>query len=264
MTLLLFSKLVRLLLKEKMEYRADFVLSAFAQIISYAGDYIVIWLFMKQFNSIAGWNWPEIALLYSIGLFTYALGASFSFVQMSGLEGQVREGTFDTLLIKPVNPYLYLISRGFNLAYIAHISISGTVLIWAIAQLNIQWAWTDYLYLLLALISGAMIHAGLLTAIGATTFVWVRTGYLFSLFFHLKEFISYPLPIFGTVVQLLLTVGVPLAFVNFYPAAFLLSYETSLIPHWAKWLVPLAGPLIYGLGYRFWMYGANKYQGAGG
>lgn len=264
MTLQLFGKLVRLLLKEKMEYRGDFLLSACAQIISYAGDYIIIWLFMKRFNTLAGWGWSEIALLYSIGLFTYALGASFSFVQMRELEGQIRQGTFDIMLIKPVNPYLYLVSRGFNLAYIAHISISGSVMIWAILQLNVNWTWIDYLYLIIALLSGAMIHAGLLTAIGAVSFIWVRTGFLFSIFFRLKEFISYPLPVFGTMVQLLLTVGVPLAFVNFYPAAFLLSNDTALLPHWAKWLIPLAGPVCYGLSYRFWMYGASKYQGAGG
>ncbi|WP_158630013.1 ABC transporter permease [Cohnella sp. AR92] len=264
MTIQLFGKLVRLLMKERMAYRADFILSAFAQIISYAGDYIVIWLFIEQFHNLAGWTWPEIAFLYSIGLFSYAIGASFSFVQMRELEGQVKQGTFETILIKPVNPYFYFVSRGFNLAYIAHIAISGSVLIWAMIKLGLQWTWLDYVYLILALIGGALIQAGLLTAIGAMSFIWVRTGFLFSLFFRLKDFISYPLPIFGSFVQLLLTVGVPLAFINFYPAAFLLSKEALLIPQWAMWAVPAVGPVCYWISYRFWMYSANKYQGAGG
>jgi len=264
MTIQLFSKLVRLLLKERMEYRADFILSAFAQIIAYAGDYIVIWLFMQKFNTIAGWTWPEIAFLYSLGLFTYALGASFSFVQMRELESQVKQGTFDSILIKPVNPYLYLVSRGFNLAYIAHIAISGSVLVWAILKMNISWGIGSYLYLAVVMISGAMIHAGILTAIGAVSFKWVRTNFLFNLFFRLKEFISYPLPIFGTFIQIILTVVVPLAFVNFYPASYLLSNDAALLPQWAMWVVPAVGPLCYWAGYKFWMHGVNKYQGAGG
>ncbi|WP_341280154.1 ABC-2 family transporter protein [Paenibacillus sp. FSL H8-0537] len=264
MTLQLFGKLVRLLLKERMEYRADFILSAFAQIIAYAGDYIIIWLFIQRFNTIAGWTWPEIALLYSIGLFTYALGASFSFVQMRELESQVRQGTFDILLIKPVNPYLYLVSRGFNLGYIAHILISGSVLIWSISKLNMQWTLSEYIYLMLVVVSGAMIYAGILTIIGAVSFIWIRTNFMFTLFFKLKDFIAYPLPIFGTFIQLLLTALVPLAFVSFYPAAFLLSNDATLLPQWAMWMVPIVGPLCYWAGYRFWMYGANKYQGAGG
>jgi ABC-2 type transport system permease protein len=264
MTFQLFTKLVRLLMKERLEYRADFFLSIIAQIVNYTGDYIIIWLFIRKFSSIAGWTWPEIALLYSIGLFTYALGASFSFVQMRELEGQVNNGNFDSLLIKPTNPYLYLVSRGFNLGYIAHVVLSGSVLVWALITLDLHWNWYRILYLILALISGAMIQAGFITIIGATTFIWVRTSFLFTLFFKFKDFISYPIPVFGTFIQILLTFIVPFAFINFYPAAFLLSNETPLLSEWFMWLVPLIGPFCYWVGYRAWMFGINKYQGAGG
>ncbi len=50
MTWPLFGKLVQLLMKERMEYRGDFILGAFAQIINYGASYAVIWLFLK--NSI--------------------------------------------------------------------------------------------------------------------------------------------------------------------------------------------------------------------
>ncbi|MFD2503852.1 hypothetical protein ACFSS9_04400 [Paenibacillus septentrionalis] len=73
MTIQLFSKLVRLLLKERMEYRADFILSAFAQLLHMQGLYSDLVVLCKKFNTIAGWTWPEIAFLYSLGLFTYAL-----------------------------------------------------------------------------------------------------------------------------------------------------------------------------------------------
>lgn len=264
MTLRLFWKLVRLLMKERLEYRGDFFLAIAAQIISYTGDYIIIWLFIRKFESIAGWTWPEVALLYSIGLFTYALGAAFSFVQMRDLENQVNSGTFDAILVKPANPYLYLVCRGFNLGYLAHLAVSGSVLVWALLSLDLKWTFLHVLYLAAAIISGAMIQAGILTIIGATSFLWVRSGFLFTLFFKIKDFISYPLPVFGTFIQILLTFVIPFAFINYYPASFLLSRETPLLSDWAMWLVPLVGPLCLWAGYRFWMYGANRYQGAGG
>ncbi|NMO97959.1 ABC transporter permease [Paenibacillus lemnae] len=264
MTLRLFWKLVRLLMKERMEYRGDFFLAIAAQIISYTGDYIIIWLFIQKFNHIAGWTWPEIALLYSISLFTYALGAAFSFVQMRDLEGQVNNGTLDALLVKPVNPYLYLICRGFNLGYIAHLVVSGSVLIWALTALDLEWSAMQIIYLVLTIISGALIQTGILTTIGATSFIWVRSGFLFNLFFKIKDFISYPLPVFGTFIQILLTFVIPFAFINYYPASFLLSRDTMLLSDEVMWLVPLMGPLCCLAGYRFWMYGVNRYQGAGG
>ncbi|WP_199613631.1 ABC transporter permease [Paenibacillus alkalitolerans] len=219
---------------------------------------------LKKFDTIAGWTWPEIALLYSIGLFTYAIGASFSFVQMRELEGQVRSGTFDGILTKPVNPYLYMICRGFNLGYIAHVFISGIVLLWALSQLHIEWTWFKVVYFLLALLSGSMIQAGLMSVIGACSFIWIRTGFLFSLFFRLKDFISYPISVYGTFIQIILVFCLPFAFVNFFPSAFLLSKQTPLIPEWGTWFAPLVGPVCFWIGYKFWMYCADKYQGAGG
>lgn len=264
MTWDLFMKLVRFQIKEKREYRGDFWLGVLAQMVNYAASYIIIWLFLQRFESIAGWKWPEIALLYSLGLFTYALGASFSYVQMRDLEGEVRSGTFDSVLVKPLNPYLYVICRGFNVAYIAHLSVSSTVLIWSLNQLDIEWTVLRVLYVIGALISGAMIQCGLMTMVGACSFIWIRTGYLFSLFFRLKEFINYPISVYHTAIQALLIFIVPLAFVNFFPGAFLLQKEAVLISQWGTWAAPLVGPIILGLGYWLWMACVNKYQGAGG
>lgn len=251
-------------MKERMEYRSDFILNAFAQMINYSASYAVIWLFISKFKSIARWSWPEIALLYSIGLFTYALGASFSFVQMMEMEDRVRSGTFDTILTKPVNSYLYVVCRGFNIGYVAHFIVSGSFLVWSLGELNIEWTWFKAVYFAAALVSGAMIQAGVMTVIGACAFIWIRNGVMFSLFFRLKEFISYPISVYGTFIQIVLVFLVPFAFVNFFPSAYLLSKEAPLLSQWGAWIAPLAGPVCWGLGYWFWMLCVNRYQGAGG
>jgi ABC-2 type transport system permease protein len=264
MSLQTFFKFVELRLKERMEYRGAFLLGVVAQIIGYGGSYLVIWLMMQRFHSIDGWSWPEIALLYSIGLFTYSLGASFTFIQMTELESMVREGTFDGVLVKPVNPFLYVVARKYNVGYLAHYMISGSILIWSLLQLSIDWTLFKIVYLILILISGAMIQAAILSIIGAWSFIVVRTGFLFSLFFRLKDFISYPLSVYGVAVQIGLAFFVPLAFVNYYPSAFLLSKTTPLLSDWGARIAPLAGPVCLWIAYHVWMYGVNKYQGAGG
>ncbi len=109
-----------------------------------------------------------------------------------------------------------------------------------------------------------MVQAAALTILGAWAFAFVRSGFLFSLYYRLKGFISYPISVYGAFVQILLTAVVPLAFVNFYPATVLLSKEGQLLPGWIGWLAPLAGPLFLLLAYRVWMRGVNSYQGAGG
>ncbi|MBS4221797.1 ABC transporter permease [Lederbergia citrea] len=264
MSLRVFFKFVQFRMKERMEYRGAFMLGIIAQILGYGSNYLVVWLLLHKFQTIDGWTWPEIALLYSIGLFTYSLGASFTFIQMTELESMVRQGTFDAILIKPTNPYMYVIAMKFNVGYIAHILISGSILLWSLFQLSIDWSIIKALYFILILISGSMIQAAILSIIGVWSFIVVRTGFLFSLFFRLKDFISYPISVYGTFVQIIIVFLVPLAFVNYFPSTLLLSKTTGITSNWAAWISPLIGPLSLWLAYKIFMKGINKYQGAGG
>ncbi len=264
MSLGVFWHYVRLRMKERMEYRAAYVLGMVAQILGYGGTYLVVWLLLRRFDTIAGWGWPEVAFLYSLDLFTYALGAAFTFSQMTALDKLVTQGTFDTVLVRPLNPYLCLIAQMFNVGYLAHVLLSGGVLLWAADQLRIDWTPLSLAYLGLVVISAVMVQAAALTLLGAWAFAFVRSGFLFSLYYRLKSFVSYPISVYGAFVQILLTAVVPLAFVNFYPATVLLSKEGQLLPGWIGWLAPLVGPVFLWFAYRVWMRGVNSYQGAGG
>lgn len=260
----LFLVFFKYLVKEKMEYRAAFLMGAFAQMLAYGANYLVVWMLMLQFETLNGWTWPEIAFLYSIGLFTYALGASFTFVQMSSLEWMIRDGSFDGVLVKPVNPFFYYTTRTFNTAYIAHIALSGTILVWSMTQIEIEWNLLNSIYFFLFLISGGFILAAMMTIIGSLSFIIIRANFLFSLFHRLREFISYPLTLYGSFIQVLLIFIVPLGFVNFVPSSYLLDKPVPFLGNYGFWIAPLVGPVFFWLAYKVFMYGINKYQGAGG
>ncbi len=264
MSLSVFWQFVRLRMKERMEYRAAYVLGIVAQIWGYSAQYLAVWLLLHRFRAIHGWSWPQIAFLYSLDLFTYALGAAFTFSPMTELEQMVEQGTFDGVLVQPTNPYIYLTARMYNLGYLAHVILSGVVLVWAIGQLSIHWTVLTVLYLFLVLVSGVLLQAAAFTLLGAGAFIFVRTKFLFSLYYSFKTFISYPVSVYGTFVQVLLTAVIPLAFINFYPATILLSKDGQLFPGWVGWLAPLIGPLMFLMAYKVWMYGVDKYQSAGG
>jgi ABC-2 type transport system permease protein len=259
-----FWHFVRLRAKERMEYRGAYILGVVTQILGYGSQYAVIWLLLHRFHAIHGWTWPEVAFLYSLDLFTYALGAAFTFSPMTDLERMVVDGTFDEVLVLPVNPYAYVTARMYNVGYLAHVLLSVAVLIWASTQLPIQWTPLMILYLLLTIASGSLLQAGAVTFIGAWVFTLVRARFLFTLFYRLKGFIAYPASAYGAFIQILLTVVVPLAFVNFYPASALLSKDAGVFPGWLGWLAPIVGPLVFAGAYRFWTRGVDAYQSAGG
>lgn len=259
-----FLHYVRLRLRERMEYRGAFLLSLGSQMLGYAATYLVIWLLLQRFDEIGGWNWAEIAFLYSLNVMTYALGAAFTYSQMYALEEMVRKGTFEVVLVRPTNPYLALMGQMFNIGYVGHVVLSGAILTWAVFQLEVDWTPLRVAFLAASLISGMCIHAAVLTLIGAWTFTQIRGDVLFWFYGTLRSFQNCPLPIFATAMQVMLTAAIPLAFTSFYPAMILLDKDAGVLPDWLGWLTPFVGPLVLWATYRLWMRGVDHYQGAGG
>jgi ABC-2 type transport system permease protein len=264
MSLRLFMHYFRLRMKERMEYRGAFLLGLGSQMLGYAASYLVIWLALQRFQEIGGWNWPEIAFLYSLNVLTYALGAAFTYTPMLELEQMVQKGTFDPILIRPMNPYLTLAAQKFNVGYLGHILLSGSILVWSVGQVDVAWTPVRVIFLGLSIIGGMFIQAAALTLVGAWSFTQVRTDVVSWFYGTLREFQNYPVSIFGAVIQVLLTTVVPLAFANFYPAMILLGKDSGAVPFNIGWFSPLIGPLMFGLAYLMWRRGMNRYQGAGG
>ncbi len=264
MRLGLFWRIMRLRMKEDTEYRGAYALGMLSNMVFYLGTYIVLYVLLRRFDSVAGWTWPEIAFLFSMDLCTYALGAAFTFNQMTAIEQMVTQGTFDVVLVRPWNAYTYLIARHFGAGYVAHVILAGGVLLWTLTQLPVRWTVANVTFLALALISGALVQAALITLHGAWALYFVRSGFLLPLLFKLRRAISFPISVYGAPVQVLLTAILPLAFINYYPAALLLSKSGALLPIWVGYLAPLVGPLCFWIAYLVWMRGANSYQSAGG
>jgi ABC-2 type transport system permease protein len=264
MTPSLFWHHVRLRIRERMEYRGAFLLGLLAQGIGYAAELAVVWLLLHRFEAIDGWAWPEIALLYSLSVMTYAIGAAFTFSPMTELEQIVQRGTLETVLVKPADPFWVLVAQRFNIGYLSHLILAGTVLAWAVTAAPIDWSPGNALFLTAAIASGSLIQAAALTLIGTWAFTHTRSGILFGLSGMLREFSRFPIGIFGAVPQVAVTLVIPLAFATYYPAATLLSKDGQLFPGWVGWLTPVVGPVCMWVAYRVWTRGIDRYQGAGG
>lgn len=263
MTVALFWHYFRLRVRERMEYRGAFLIGLLSQGLAYAAGFTLIWVLVNRFGTLGGWVWEEIAFLNALNLMSYAIGAAFTYSQTE-LEGMVQKGTFDGILIRPLNPYLSLAAQQFNIGYVGHLAIALSILIWSLGNLAIDWNVANAVFLVLAVIGASLIQAAVLTLLGAWSFTFVRATFLFGFAGTLQTFITYPITIYGATIQVILTAIVPFAFVNFYPASVLLGKEGQLFPGWIGWLTPLVGAAVFCGAYRVWMRGVNRYQGAGG
>lgn len=256
--------LVKMFIKSQMEYRGAFWLDRLAQIISYGAVLLGMWILLQKFELLGGWNWPQLALLFSFQLLAYSLGASVSFTQLRDLEELVRLGTLDALLTKPVNTWAYLIFSGLNIGYAGHIILAVPVLIWALLAAQVEWSIGNALFFAVSLLSATLVTGAVITMIGATALIWVRSNHLFAIFFGFWELTRYPLNIFPGGIQVVMLTVVPLAYISAVPVAVLLGKPVPLLGDLAAPAALLAGPLLVLLAIAHWRYALSRYQGAGG
>ncbi|MCW8965871.1 MAG: ABC-2 family transporter protein, partial [Candidatus Pacearchaeota archaeon] len=120
------------------EYRGAFLTGALAQTISYGTTFILIWIMVNKFKTLNGWQAYEILFLYAYDLCSYALAAFFTFNLSSILPVMIQTGEFDDILTKPLNPFIHIVSREFNIGYFSHISLSIFVFILCFIKLSIK------------------------------------------------------------------------------------------------------------------------------
>jgi ABC-2 type transport system permease protein len=256
--------LLTMKVRSRMEYRASFFIDALAMILTYGSVYATFWVLLLRFQTLDGWDWPELAVLLSFQLFTYAVGASFSFTQFRDMEEKVRLGQLDVLLVKPFSPWAFLTFGGYNLGYIAHISLAIGLMIWAAGQVDVTWSVGLVLYLVGAIVSAALLVAAIMTMIGASSIVLVQSRYLYSIFFGFWELSRFPLTIYPAALQWAMITVMPLAFLSYVPAATFLGKDVAILGGWGMPLSLLAGPLAVALAILHWRWSLRHYQGGGG
>lgn len=247
------------------EYRKAFIVGGIAQLASYGAEFLLIWILMEKFKSINGWGQYEVLLLYALNLLTYALASFFLFNPTTQLTSMIKNGTFDEILTKPLNNFLYLVCREFNSAYISHLSLSIFVIWICFYQLGYEFSITSFIFLLIMLIGGALIQGAFLIITAVPAFWFVENSGLRNIFFFkAKEFIRYPISIYHKLIQVFLTFILPYAFINFFPAQYFINkHDYSSFHPTFQYLTPIVGVVFFMISLKFWNIGINNYKSTG-
>ncbi len=130
---------------------------------------------------------------------------------------------------------------------------------------GIIWTAGSVVYLVLALIGGALVEAAMRFLLAALSFRTLSSASFLSLLDTLfSNFGNYPLRIFGGVLEFLLTFGIPIAFMAYFPAVVLLDRTGELVVHpWFAYGAPLAGVLWMWLAVAVFESETRQYKSAG-
>lgn len=257
-------RLVAIQLRSLLEFRAAFVLGAVAQFLTYGAEFAVIWLLIDRFQQVGGWSAEEVMLLFALNLTSYAIAATFFFNTVGNLSAMIETGSLDQILRWPVPPFLTLAASNVNIAYVSHLALSVSTMAIAVKRLGIA-VDLGFLASLAVVIAGAALVQGAVFVLTGSLNFWMTYGgdVLFGLLWDARELVKYPLDIYPIWIQVLLTFGLPLGFITYYPAQVILGREAGGLVQPGAWGVLAVGALLFCGAYGVWRLGLRRYNSTG-
>ena len=242
----------------ELQYRANFVLQMIESIVALGTGLVVLALIFDRTDTLDGWTRPQ--LLVVMGVFTM-VGGIIGFViepNMGRVMTDVRQGTFDYVLTKPVDSQLLSGVREFRVWRLTDVALGLVVLVWGVAGLDASLRVVDALAFVVSLAAGSALVYCLWLIVTSGAFWFVRMNEVQELFTGLYRAGQYPVTVYPAWLRLLLTYLVPIGFAVTVPSESLtgrLTLERGAIT--VGFLV-----LAFALTRFVWVRGTRRYSGA--
>jgi ABC-2 type transport system permease protein len=262
----MYRRLLAVQLRSQLQYRTSFALDAISSALISAVEFAAPMLVLQRFgNNIGGWTMGELALLYGMIDTAYALtDLCFGGFDPDYFSLLIQRGTLDQLLLRPTSITLQILGSEFRLRRFGRLAQGGIILIVALALVSVHWTPTKIAYLPIVLL-GQVAFLGSLFIIGSTTTFWtVQRVEVINVFVSGgRVAMYYPMHIYTKWVRRIFTI-VPVIFLNYYPALYLLDKPDPLnMPAMAPFLAPIVGFGLLAAALGFWRFGLRHYASTG-
>lgn len=215
-------------------------------------------------GALAGFHLHEAMLIFGMSGTAYSL-ANLFMGSTDRLSEHIRRGSFDVMLIRPVSPLVQLATDEFSPRRLGRTVSVLAALVYALAVLDIEWTALRAAALLVLLVSGTVICCAVwVLAASLQFFLTDAPEATNSLTFGGEAATRYPLAIYGREAVLALTFGVPLAFISWQPALYLLDRPDPLgMPESLRFAPPLVAAALCAAATLVWRFGLRHYRSTG-
>jgi ABC-2 type transport system permease protein len=251
-------------IRSEFQYRANAITSIIGGILYQITGFVVVWIVVARFNDLGGWGLPEITFLYGMRLTSHGIFYA-CFSQMFEADRVMINGEYDRFLVRPMPPLVQLFTRKLRINAFGDL-VGGTALLVA-ASLGsaVDWSPLAVLFLLGAVVGGALVEGAVQVALGSLSFRYLQTMAVRTTVNEVfNVYGNYPFSIFPSALRYLLTFALPVAFVAFLPATVILDRTDSLhvSPVLAS-VTPLVGLTLFLIALRIWNSQSRHYQSSG-
>lgn len=259
-----YGLIVAMWIRSTMAYRASFVMTTVGNFAATSLDFVAILLMFSRVEALGGYALPEIAFLYGLSSVAFGL-ADLAIGSMDRLGRRVRDGTLDTLLVRPAPVLAQVAADRFGLRRLGRVTQGALVLGYALTTVDIDWTPLKVLLMPVMLLSGAVIFCAVFVGGAAFQFVAQDASEVQNAFtYGGTTLLQYPPTVFGKELVRGVTFVLPLAFVNWLPASYVLGRPYPLdLPTWVAFSPPLVAVGCCALAGMAWRAGLKSYRSTG-
>lgn len=241
-----------------MEYRADFFTRIVASLLGLLTTLGGLTVVFQYTSNIHGWKLADMVVLLSVYYLMDGLVEMFIGPNMRQVMEQVRQGTLDFVLLKPLSPQFLATTRQVNVWRTANVIIGMLLSIYSVSSLSLAigiWQAAAFVTTLAAAVG--VVYSFWLFLVTLTFWV-VRIDNLEQIVAQAFEAGRYPLDIYPLWLRGGLTYVVPVLFMITVPAQ-ALAGRVGLDRILLSLIVSAAA--VTGSS-AFWRYGLKNYTGA--
>jgi ABC-2 type transport system permease protein len=205
-----------------------------------------------------GWNFYEVLLIQSIFTLSIGLASVFFSNVLQATMQYIRQGSFEVVLLRPLNPLFFLIASNFDTGSFG-LLIGGSVMFGiAIAHTGVASPGAIVQFLLL-FTAGFAVMTGFQLIMAATSFKFIDSTRLPQILDSLLKFGKYPLSIFPRALKIIAAYIIPVSMIGFFPANALLGQLDPIV------LISVIPCLLF-MFFGIWLYHfmVKLYEGVGG
>jgi len=256
--------LVRVAFREAAQYRTSLALRSLTEAVATVLDLATIGILFAHLPALAGFSLAEVAFLYGTSALAFAVAEAFV-GPVDRLGWHIRDGRFDVVLIRPVGVLVQTATMAFAPQRVARVAQPAVVVVVSAVALPVQWGLDRIALASGMIVCGALIAASAFVATAAVLFVAPDATVAVSASTQGSALAArYPMTVYGHHLALLLTIVLPIGFVSWLPALYILGRPDPLgLPTFLRFASPAVALLTAGAAAFAWRAGVRRYRGTG-
>lgn len=258
------ARLVGARIRSEWQYRTSFVLFILSQTLVAGLDFAAIAVVFTNIDALGGWSVAQVAVLFGINGLAFGLG-DICVSPVETVARHIRQGTFDGFLMRPVPVLPHLVASEFALRRIGRLVQPAAVLAIALPMVDIAWRPASVALLVSAVFAGATIFGALWVLTSCIAFWTVEIQQIgHSVTYGGKMLADYPIDVLGAWLRRAVIFVVPIAFVAYLPAAWLLDKPLPLgLPRIVGWAAPAVALVLALVARMVWNVAIRHYRSTG-